>query len=75
MLVDLHLEFSASELGDEALGSALIAQRWAWQHIGDLIRGQSVKQPDAAAYTRLCSLMLINPSKYTACFSGLLSTG
>jgi N-acetylglucosamine repressor len=39
MLVDLHLEFNASESGDEALGSALIAQRWAWQHIGQLIRG------------------------------------
>ena len=41
MLVDLHLEFNASESGDEALGSALIAQRWAWQHIGQLMRGQS----------------------------------
>jgi len=39
MLVDLNLVFNASESGDEALGSALIAQLWAWQHIGQLIRG------------------------------------
>jgi predicted NBD/HSP70 family sugar kinase len=38
MLIDLHLEFSTSESGDEALGSALIAQRWTWQHMGQFMR-------------------------------------
>jgi len=41
MLVNLHMDFNASEPGDEALGSALIAQRWAWQNIGHLMRGHS----------------------------------
>ena len=36
MLVDLKLEFIASLPGDEALGSALIAQRWAWERIDKL---------------------------------------
>jgi len=38
MLFDLHLDFISSESVDEALGSALIAQQWAWQHIGQLMR-------------------------------------
>ena len=31
MLAELKLDFQASLPGDEALGSALLAQRWAWQ--------------------------------------------
>ena len=37
MLVDLCMEFDGTECGGEALGAALIAQRWSWQHIGELI--------------------------------------
>jgi predicted NBD/HSP70 family sugar kinase len=38
MLVDLNIEYDITRPGDEAVGSALIAQRWAWQHIDELLR-------------------------------------
>jgi len=38
MLIDLQIEYDITKYGDEALGSALIAQRWYWQHVGELIR-------------------------------------
>jgi len=37
MLVDLNIEYDVASPGDEAIGSALIAQRWAWRNISEHI--------------------------------------
>jgi predicted NBD/HSP70 family sugar kinase len=40
MLVDLNIEYDVARQGDEAIGAALIAQRWAWRNLHNLSKGK-----------------------------------